>query len=142
MSEIKTRNYYKLPAVVLTIIGGSLILVGGLFSLIWSSSWFYMDNSMMDGGMMMGDMMDGRMGWMMNNGFLTNVMSGLSVAAITSGSIVVVAGIMIYQKPSESQMWGIVALIFSIVGILGMGGFFVGTVLGTLGGILALFLKK
>ena len=46
---------------------------------------------------------------------------------------------MLYSRPSEGQRWGAIILAFSVVSILGgMGGFIVGLVLGTLGGILAI----
>jgi len=100
----------------------------------------YVNNQMMYNNMMMGGMMNERMGVMMSAPFGT--LYGLSLAAITSGLIVIISGIMISRKPSNSQMWGIITIVFSVIGILGMGGFILGTVLGTLGGILALTMGK
>lgn len=142
MSELKTKSYYGIAAVILTLIGGSLILVNGILFLVWSLNWSAAGWPMMHEEMMMGNMMSGRSEWMSGSHFWNNMMSGFSVASIASGAIVVISGLMIFRKPSEAQMWGIIALVFSIFGILGMGGFVIGTVLGTLGGILALFLKK
>lgn len=141
MSEIKTKLRYYTPAVVLTVIGGSLILVGGIISLGWTSMWTYMDYNVMDGDMMHG-MMGERMSWMMGNAFSYNIMNSFAVAGIASGLIVLISGIMIHQRPQDSQTWGIIALVFSITGLLGMGGFIIGTILGTLGGILTIFLKR
>jgi len=145
MSEIKTTAYSMSPSVILTLAGGALILAGGLLSLAWSTSFAPVMSGMtccnMMDGMMMGGMMHGG-DWWMGNQFWFNMMYGLSLAAIASGLIVIISGIMISRKPSNSQMWGIITIVFSVIGILGMGGFILGTVLGTLGGILALTMGK
>jgi hypothetical protein len=145
MSEIRTTAYSVSPPVILTLAGGALILAGGLLSLAWSTSFAPVMNgmtccSMMD-GMMMGDMMHGwRSGWI-GNQFWFNMMYGMAIAAIASGTLVVISGAMIHKRPQDSSLWGTIGLIFSIVGILGMGGFVIGTILGATGGMLAI-LKK
>jgi len=133
---------YNLPSVILLLIGGSQILVGGLASLAWSSMFTIMNNGMMNYDMMMGNMMNDQMMWMMNNQLWHNMVLGFSVVGISSGVIVITSGLLIYRKPSNAQMYGIIALVFSSISFLGMGGFVIGSVLGILGGILALFLKK
>lgn len=147
MSVSKIKLDYHLPSVILLLVGGSLILVGGLVSLAWSSMFAFMnsgmmDYGMMDYGMMMGNMMNDRMMWTMNNQLWHSMILGFSVAGISSGIIVITSGFLIYRKPSNAQLYGIIALVFSIIGFLGMGGFVIGSILGILGGILALFLKK
>ena len=127
-------------SVILTLIGGSLIVVGGIMFFVWSLPWMHMSTTMMD-GMMMGDMMHG-MGWTMNNHFWQNIVTGLSVSSIVSGAIVIVSGLMIYTRRHDSHIWAVVALVFSVFGFLGMGGFIVGSMLGILGGILALFKRQ
>lgn len=142
MSETKTAIYSTAPSVLLAVIGGSLILAGGIVSLAWSATMPYSANQMMCCDMMMGGMMHGGMAkWWLGNQFWFNVMHGLSLAAIASGLLVLFSGVMMYKKPQDSQLWGTLALIFSITGILGMGGFVIGTILGSIGGILGI-LKK
>jgi len=63
----------------------------------------------------------------------------LSLVGFASGIIVVTSSVMLYNKPSKSQLWGAMILAFSFVSILGgMGGLGVGLILGLAGGILAL----
>jgi hypothetical protein len=45
------------------------------------------------------------------------------------------------MKPESSGRWGIPILVASIVSLFGMGGFLIGTILGIIGGILALTRK-
>ena len=115
-------------AFVLSLIGGIVIALGGVVSLFWSSygwSWY------------------GMMGhWMMGDfGYDTSMMSGFSLAALVSGILVIVGAIMLNTRPEERTAWGSIVLIFSIVSFIGMGGFFVGALLGIAGGALALSLK-
>lgn len=141
MSVIRTKIDFRKPAVVLLLIGGSLILSGGILSLALNSMWAFMNTGMMNQGMMMGNMMDGQMMWMMNNQFWSGMMTTISIVGISSGVLVIVAGIMINQK-SSIEMWAVVALVFSTIAFLNTGGFVIGSILGILGGILSLFLKK
>jgi hypothetical protein len=55
-----------------------------------------------------------------------------------SGIIILFSASLIYLKPQKNRIWGIVIRIFSLIAIIGMGGFVLGTVLGLIGGILAL----
>lgn len=142
MSVSKIKLDYNLLPVILLLIGGSLILVGGLVSFAWSSMFTFMNSGMMNYDMMMGNMMNDRMMWMMNNQPWHNMVLGFSVLGISSGIIVITSGLLIYRKPSNVQLYGIIALVFSTIGFFGMGGFVIGSILGILGGILALFFKK
>jgi hypothetical protein len=115
-------------AFVLSLIGGIVIALGGVVSLFWSSygwSWY------------------GMMGhWMMGDfGYDTGMMFGFSLAALVSGILVIVGAIMLNARPEEHTAWGSIVLIFSIVSFIGMGGFFIGALLGIAGGALALSLK-
>ena len=55
-----------------------------------------------------------------------------------SGILVVIGALMLNTHPKEHTSWGTIILIFSIISFLGMGGFFVGAILGIVGGVLAL----
>lgn len=139
MSEISVRSKTETTSVILVLIGGPLIMVGGILFFAWNYSWIGM-GGMMDRDMMMGDMMHGM--WQINDRFWFNVSNILSLSSVASGAIVTVSGLMMYIRPHDSGRWGIVALVFSVFGFLGMGGFIIGSVLGILGGILALFKKS
>src|SRR3990170_1390428 len=49
-----------------------------------------------------------------------------------------IGALMLNYRPAERRSWGIVILIFSVISFLGMGGFFIGAILGVIGGALAL----
>lgn len=138
MSEISVRTKTETTSVILALIGGPLIMVGGIMFFVWNYSWMGM-GGMMDSDMMMGGMMQGM--WMMNDRFWFNVSNILSLSSVASGAIVTASGLMMYYRPRDSSQWGIVTLVFSVFGFLGMGGFIIGSMLGILGGILALFKK-
>ncbi|MGA2768386.1 MAG: DUF6114 domain-containing protein [Candidatus Bathyarchaeia archaeon] len=124
-------------AVILSIIGGVLILVGG--------SMAFMMLSYNNGGFGMmsgfGGMMGGYRGMMDDVGFPYAMLDGLMLVSLVSGILVIVGAVMIDIYPSQSRTWGIIVLIFSIVSFVGMGGFLIGAVLGVAGGALALSWK-
>ena len=67
---------------------------------------------------------------------------GLGVAGVVMGIIMVVGGFMMYSKPTSAKMWGVIVLILSIISwVTALGGFFIGFLLGLIGGILALTFK-
>jgi FtsP/CotA-like multicopper oxidase with cupredoxin domain len=81
-------------------------------------------------------------GNMMNDlGYPYGVMDGLMLVSLVSGVLVIVGAVMIDIHPSQSRTWAIVVLVFSIVSFVGMGGFWIGAVLGIAGGALALSWK-
>ncbi len=57
---------------------------------------------------------------------------------VMSGALVLVGAAMLYSRPEKTFAWGALILAFSIVGLIGMGGFFVGSILGVIGGALAI----
>ena len=121
-------------AFILSLIGGILILIGGLTSSIWfmmggSNFWGMMDG---DGGMMRGWGMVG------GYGFPFGFMGVFSLIALVAGIFVIIGALMLRAQPFQHLTWGIMILIFSLVSFAGMGGFFLGAVLGIAGGALAL----
>lgn len=65
-------------------------------------------------------------------------MSGLSLLGLVSGILVIIGALMLNTRPAEHGTWGTIILIFSVISLLGMGGFFIGAILGIVGGALAL----
>ena len=64
------------------------------------------------------------------------------LVGIVSGILVIVGAIMINSgKLGRVKIGGIIAIIFSITSIFAGGGFFIGLILGLIGGILALTWK-
>jgi hypothetical protein len=62
----------------------------------------------------------------------------LSIFGLVCGIIVLFSAIMLRFKPSQLQTWGILVLVFSILGFFGFGGFIVGSVLGIVSAIMIL----
>jgi len=124
-------------AVILSIIGGALMLLGGSMAFMMHT-YHDEDFGMMDG---FGGMMGGYRHMMNGLGFPYGSMSGLMLVSLVLGVLVIIGAVMIDIQPSQSNTWGIIVLVFSIVSFLGMGGFLIGAVLGIVGGALALSWK-
>ena len=121
-------------AVTLSLIGGILILLGGgMMSMmfIYGGGFF----GMMGG---FGGMMGGYQGMMGSFGVPFGFMMGLSLAGSVSGVLVTISAAMLNAHPTEHTAWGTVILVFSIISFLSMGGFFIGAILGIIGGTFAL----
>jgi uncharacterized protein DUF6114 len=130
-------DYRPLAGFVLSLIAGVLILAGGVAMLGYSSGPY--------GGIMGGynGMMGGYSGGMMNGyyGMMQGFggwFYGFAVLGIMAGVLVLFSAIMMYDRPRQVAMWGALILGFSVVSFFGAGGFFIGAILGILGGILAL----
>jgi uncharacterized protein DUF6114 len=62
----------------------------------------------------------------------------IAVFGLICGVIVTMSAVLLRLKPNQRQTWGILVLVFSILGFFGFGGFIVGSVLGIIGGIMTL----
>lgn len=127
---------------IISIIAGSLIIIAGLMPLaMLGTSGHY--------GMMMsrfgtGGMMGGSFGTMMmpSQQFMWwTAIAIIPIISIGTGVILIIGGYSIYRKPESAGRWGIAILVASVVSLFGMGGFLIGTILGIIGGILALTRK-
>ena len=119
---------------ILSLIAGVFILLGAIVM----SMFTFGAASMMGSMSGMAGMMSGMYGGM-SMGVMGGFVPALTALGLVSGVMVLFGSGMLYSRPSEGQRWGAIILAFSVVSILGgMGGFIVGLVLGTLGGILAI----
>lgn len=93
-------------------------------------------------GMMGGyyGMMNGYYGMMQGFGY-GGWFYGAAALGLISGIIVLVGAIMTYARPKRAPTWGLLVLVFSILSFFGMGGFFIGAILGIVGGVLAMVWK-
>jgi len=114
-------------AIVLSLIGGSLMILSGAMMLMM----------LMYGWMGFG-MMRGYRSMMGNIGISYGFMGGLSLIGIVSGILVIIGAVMLSFRPAERMAWGIIVLVFSVISFLGMGGFLIGAILGIIGGAFAL----
>ena len=135
---VSVGDFSPLAGFVLSLVAGVLILAGGATMLGYVSGPY---GGMMGGGYSMmggygGSMMSDYYGIMMQ-GF-GGWFYGFAVVGIAAGVLVLFGAIMMYNRPRQVSMWGTLILVFSAVSLFGAGGFFVGAVLGIVGGILAL----
>lgn len=85
-----------------------------------------------------GGMMGGYYGMTGGFGLAGTWFYSLAVIGAVSGIMILVGAIMVYNQPTRASSWGALVLAFSIVSFLGMGGFFLGAILGIVGGVLAM----
>jgi hypothetical protein len=126
-------------AYVASLVGGLILLLVSLVNAVWFGSgapaW---------GGF--GTFMQGMMG--SNHNFMRNYaaspgfFAAVSVVSLVCGVIVLVGAIMLRVYPKDHLVWGVVILVFSAVSFVGMGGYFIGAVLGIVGAVLAITYRQ
>jgi hypothetical protein len=120
---------------LLSLIGGLIVLLYSLMSLLmfalYGSYWSGI------GGWMSG-MMGSYHNFMGIYGASTEFMAVISIVGLVSGVIMVIGATMLRAHPQEHVMWGTVIIIFSAISFVGMGGFFIGALLGIIGGAFAI----
>ena len=116
-------------AFILSLVGGILILLPSIFISVIAGlyGWY----GMYGWGHMMG-----MMGW-----GLFGFPSIIIAISFISGIIILVSSIMLYSRHHETTLWGTLIIVFSVLSLVGMGGFFIGFLLALIGGILALVWK-
>jgi hypothetical protein len=119
---------------ILSLIGGVLVFVGSAISIVW-----YMVGSAPFGSYW--GMMDSWHGMMGNYGLSNDYMSAFSFIGLMCGIIVIIGAFMLNTRPLEHITWGKLVLVFSAVSLISMGGWFIGAVLGIIGGVFAISWK-
>lgn len=76
------------------------------------------------------------MQWMMGPQ-LSNQVLITSIIGIVSGVMIITSGIMIYIQPLHIRKWGMLIWFFASMSFFGIGGFFIGGILGIIAGSLA-----
>jgi len=125
MEETISEKRYS-SAFALSLVGGILIIFGTILNgLVFSNIQTWTDG-MMGGGMMGG-------------GMFTPVMGGWFFGIpLISGILVLLGAVMMNTQPQEATLWGIVVLVFSVIGLTGMGLSIVGGIIGIIGGAMAI----
>jgi hypothetical protein len=127
MSSNSMRNV----SFILSLIGGLIITIGSAIAAFLSAfgapygTYYGMGPGMM-GGYGFGFGYDS--GWYI----------GFSLVSLVFGILVLIGAIMLNARPTEHVTWGIIVLVFSVASFIGMGGYFIGAILGITGGALAL----
>ncbi len=125
------QNERPFAAFVLSLIGGLLIFVGSAISVVW-----FTVGSQPFG--IYGSMMGGFHGMMGSFGFDNGYLLGFSLLGLVCGALVTAGSFLLSLRPLDHVTWGVVVLVFSVISFAGMGGWFVGAILGIAGGVLAL----
>jgi hypothetical protein len=142
-----SRNMAIPSSSILSIIAGSLIIIGGflipLTMMLGMSGHYGMTSRFGTSGMTRGScgIIRGGCGMMMiPSQPLTwwTATAVIPVISIVTGVILIIGGYSIYKSPESEGKWGIAILVTSIVSLFGMGGFLIGSILGIIGGITAL----
>jgi len=86
--------------------------------------------------------MDGYHSFMGSYGSSYGFLAGISLVSVICGVVVVMSAIMLGVHPQEQLIWAIVIIVFSAVSFVGMGGFFIGAILGIVGGLFVLATRQ
>lgn len=127
MASATTESRTSPTAFVLSLASGLIILLGGILP------WLFFANFQTP---RMGDMMGGMMrSW----GYGPLFMGGwLFPLPLVAGAIVLFGAIMMNARPQETHNWAIIVLIFSVIGLIGLGLSTLGGIIGIVGGAIAL----
>ncbi|MGC9069070.1 MAG: hypothetical protein ACP5GU_07675 [Thermoprotei archaeon] len=133
---MSTRNEIYVGYAI-SLAGGVLIIIGsllGMFSMFyfgWVGGW-----GMMGGGHMMG----GWYAWPWWSSGM-GVFIIFPIIGLISGILVTIGAVKLHSS-ADTSTWGTIIIVFSIISFIGGGGFFLGAILGLIGGILAITLKS
>jgi Family of unknown function (DUF6114) len=72
---------------------------------------------------------------------ITMGLETIGIIGAVTGLLVIVGGVLMYVRPQQHAIWGVLVLVISIVSIFGGGGIILGLVLGVVGGILGIVFK-
>jgi len=76
--------------------------------------------------------------YMMGGFYSYGIVYGLELVGVITGTLVIVFALLMRSKPSDRKTFGALVLAFSVVSLVGRGGFLVGSIIGLVGGVLAL----
>ncbi len=144
MESVARSTINLVLASILSIVGGSLIFIGGLMPLAMLGTWGQDGVSGIMSGFGMGTMMGGGGGYGMMMPYQSLVWATIGVTSAISigvGAVLIIGGYSIYTKPEIASSWGLAILVASIVGLFGMGDFLIGSIVGIIGGALVLARK-
>ena len=128
-------------AFILSLMGGLIITIASLLGVSFAMlgrPYFWGMGGMMGGGNY--GMMGGYFGYgdsSYSAGYY-GMMTGFELLGLVSGIVVLTFAALMRSRPSQTKIYGAIILIFSIVSLIGTGGFFIGALLGIVGGALAL----
>lgn len=126
-------------AFIVSLVGGLIITIASILNVVWYSS----NGSNFGGyGSYMRGTMDGYHNFMGNYGGSYSFLAGISLVAVICGVVVLMAAIMLRAQPHQHVVWAIVIIVFSAVSFVGMGGYFIGAILGIVGGLFVIATRQ
>ena len=125
-------------AFFLAMIGGLIITVTSVINTVWFS---YGAESFGGYGNYMRSVMDGYHNFMGSNAGSNGFLASLSLIGVICGVIVLMSAIMLRVSPQQHVVWSIVIIAFSVASFFGMGGFFIGAILGIVAGAFDLSIR-
>jgi hypothetical protein len=134
-----TANQGITFAYIVSLVGGLIILIASILNVVWYSSGA--PNFGGYGSFMRG-MMDGYHNFMGSYGSSYGFLAGISLVGVICGVIVLMGAIMLRVQPHQQMIWAIVIIVFSVVSFVGMGGYFIGAILGIVGGLFVLATRQ
>jgi Family of unknown function (DUF6114) len=133
-SSSKGSNSMITSAYILSLIGGLLMVINGGMS--WMMTTYYGPDLSWMWNMIWRRM--GGWGMMGDFGSAYSLYFWLMLVGLACGVVVIVAAFLLNSRPADRRTWGILTMVFSVVSFAGIGGFFIGAILGIAGGALAL----
>lgn len=134
-----TANQGITFAYIVSLVGGLIISVFSIVNVLWYS---YGAPNFGGYGSFISGLMDSYHNFMGSYGSSYGFLAGISLVAVICGVVVVMSAIMLRVHPEEHTVWAIVIIAFSIVSFVGMGGFFIGAILGIVGGLFVLATRQ
>ena len=133
-----TTNQGITFAYIVSLVGGLIVLMTSIINVVWFSSG---TPNFGGYGSFISGIMGGYhnfMGGASSDGFL----AGISLLAVICGVIVVMSSINLRLNPQQRMIWAAVIIVFSTVSFVGMGGFFIGAILGIIGGLFVIATRQ
>ena len=126
-------------AFVMSLIGGVIIFVASTVNLVW----FLLGAQNFGGfGNYMRGFMDGNHNFMGNYASSNSFLAGISVVALVCGVIVLIGALMLRVQTRNHTIWAAIIIVFSVISFVGMGGYFIGAILGLIGGVFELSIRQ
>ncbi len=109
--------------------GFVLSLVGGIFWVLQAVVFFALASMMESLGAGLG---------FAGMGAVSTLLGGISLLFAV---LILLGAAMMYARPAQAKIWGIVTLVFAVIGFFFVGGFYIGSILALVGGILGIVWK-
>jgi len=126
-------------AFIMSLIGGVIIFVTSTVNLVW-----FLSGAQNFGGFgnYMRGFMDGNHNFMGSYASSNSFLAGISVVALVCGVIILIGALMLRVQPRDHTIWAIIIVVFSVISFVGMGGYFIGAILGLIGGVFELSIRQ